>query len=254
MTNKLKTLNQKLIRKAKRIIGNGPKKVDAPIVDRRLIEVCQRVREKRLTYLPLTALQSLVHLVEELERNSVTGKIVEAGCALGGSSITICAAKNSDRPLEIYDTFEMIPPPSEKDGKDVIERYELIKKGKARGIEGDEYYGYLHDIPARVTASFAEFDHEVSENNVSLHKGLLQDTMHIDSPVALAHIDVDWYEPVYTSLQRVLPFLDRNGVIVLDDYFSWSGCRDATDDFFRDCKGEFEFCGKYGHMIVRYRN
>ena len=70
----------------------------------------------------------------------------------------------------------------------------------------------------------------VSEN-VELIKGLVQDTMHLDQPVALAHIDVDWYEPVKVCLERITPNLAVGGSIILDDYKYWGGCKLATDEF-----------------------
>ena len=215
---------------------------------------CEAIRDQKLTFLTKTSLHSLVDLVCEIERNEVPGRIIEAGCALGGSAIAMSTAKSESRPLDLYDTFEMIPPPTEKDGKDVHDRYETIRKGEASGIDGEAYYGYLKDIPERVTASFANFGRPIDENNVSLHKGLLQDTMSIDDAVALAHIDVDWYEPVYVCLERIVPKLSPGGAIVLDDYFAWSGCRSATDDFFSTRKKQFRFSTAYGHMVVRHRD
>ena len=60
---------------------------------------------------------------------------------------------------------------------------------------------------------------------------MFQDTITGDEPVALAHIDGDWYESVRTCLERIGPRLSPGGVMVIDDYFHWSGCRTAVDEF-----------------------
>jgi hypothetical protein len=60
--------------------------------------------------------------------------------------------------------------------------------------------------------------------------------MQIDQPVALAHIDGDWYESVMTCLQRIEPHLSEEGILVIDDYDAWSGCRTAVDEYFADKK------------------
>ncbi len=60
---------------------------------------------------------------------------------------------------------------------------------------------------------------------------MFQDTITGDEPVALAHIDGDWYESVRTCLERIGPRLSPGGVMVIDDYFYWSGCRTAVDEF-----------------------
>ena len=63
--------------------------------------------------------------------------------------------------------------------------------------------------------------------------------MTIDAPVAFAHIDVDWYEPVKVSLERIFPYLSAGGCIVLDDYHDWGGCKKATDEFLATVPGQF---------------
>ena len=63
--------------------------------------------------------------------------------------------------------------------------------------------------------------------------------MTINQPVAFAHVDVDWYEPVMTCLSRVFPSLVIGGSIILDDYHDWGGCRKATDEFLRKIPGQF---------------
>ncbi|MEY4519181.1 MAG: hypothetical protein RLZZ499_1780 [Cyanobacteriota bacterium] len=57
--------------------------------------------------------------------------------------------------------------------------------------------------------------------------------MVVEQPVAFAHIDVDCYKPVLTSLKRIFPNLVVGGSITLDDYHDWGGCRKATDEFLR---------------------
>lgn len=61
-------------------------------------------------------------------------------------------------------------------------------------------------------------------NNIRLIRGLFQDTLQVDEPVSLAHIDVDWYEPVYVSLERIEPWVQVEGTLVVDDYLDWFGC------------------------------
>jgi len=85
----------------------------------------------------------------------------------------------------------------------------------------------------RVKESFARLGYPIEANSVSLVAGLVQDTLQVNSPVALAHIDVDWYEPVLCCLERIEPHLSVGGSMILDDYESWSGCKSAVEEFFR---------------------
>jgi asparagine synthase (glutamine-hydrolysing) len=212
--------------------------------------IASAVRDASLTYLTHGALCDLYELAVDLERASTPGVFVEAGCALGGSAIVLAAAKRPERRLQVYDVFGMIPPPSERDGDDVRARYQAIRDGESAGIGGNTYYGYEKDLIGTVRANFARFSLPVARNNVSLVKGLFQDTMHFAEPVALAHVDGDWYESVMTCLTRIDPVLVPGGVMVIDDYDAWSGCRTAVDEFLAT-RGRYELRRRARVQLVR---
>lgn len=193
--------------------------------------LADRVRAEGLTFLDVPALLDLRRRVHEIEAARLPGSIVEAGCALGGSAIMLAASKRPSRPMSVYDVFGLIPPPSEHDDADVHARYETIVSGQAQGFGDGQYYGYQPDLKAKVAASFARFDLPLAESNVQLIEGLFQDTLHPDGPVALGHIDGDWYESVTVCLERIWPVLSPGGVLVIDDYDAWSGARKAVDGF-----------------------
>ncbi len=209
------------------------------------------VRRERLTYLSQRKLNALAARGLDVEAREIPGAILEAGCAMGGSAILFASAKSPMRLLRVYDVFGMIPPPTEADGQDVHARYEVIKTGKASGLGGDVYYGYRDDLYEAVKTAFGTHGYPVEANQVELIKGLVQDTLVVDGPVALAHIDVDWYDPVMTCLQRITPQLSLGGSLILDDYLDWSGCRKATDDYFAgQDRSRFVFDTSPGSLVV----
>lgn len=200
--------------------------------------IVAEVRKRRLTYLTDDKVRSLISSLNEIGRKGIEGQVIEAGCALGGSLVVI-AAYAPGRIINEYDTFEMIPPPGPKDPPEVHERYAVIASGKSKGIGGDEYYGYKHDLLTFVKSQVADILGDEPLERIAFHKGLLQDTMNIDGLVAFAHIDVDWYDPVSFSIARIWPALSTGGIIIFDDYFDWGGCRKAVDEFFAsrtDCR------------------
>jgi asparagine synthase (glutamine-hydrolysing) len=215
--------------------------------------IAQRVREARLTYLTYRKLNALSHAVGAIELDDVEGSIIECGCALGGSSILLTSLKSDDRELFVHDVFDMIPPPTEEDGEDVIERYETIKAGKSKGLGSDEYYGYVDDLKQKVADNIESFGYDLDDHNVHLVEGLVQDTLAPDGPVALAHIDVDWYEPVMCCLERITPHLSIGGYLVIDDYNDWSGCRKATDEFLAAHGADFERNEDAVSLVLRRR-
>jgi asparagine synthase (glutamine-hydrolysing) len=210
----------------------------------------RRTRREHLTYLKPHLLRSLAAVVVDAERAKLPGLIVEAGTARGGSAIVMAAAKDPGRPMKVYDVFGMIPPPTDQDGPDVHERYARITAGEARGVGGDTYYGYRDDLYEEVTESFTRLGVPAPDNGVELIRGLFEDTIELDEPVAVAHLDGDWYESTMTCLERIAPLLSPGGRIVLDDYYQWSGCRAAVDEYFAD-RGGYRFEQRSRLHVVR---
>jgi hypothetical protein len=211
----------------------------------------RQVRKRHLTYLGYDALSDLERTIRRLDAAGVPGIIVEAGCALGGSSVVLGRAKHPDRPLRVYDVFGMIPPPSDADGEDIHARYETITKGESRGIGGDRYYGYEDNLRDKVADTLRSFGLDLKARRIELIQGLFQDTLDLDEPVALAHIDADWYESVMTCLERIAPHLSPGGVLIVDDYDHWSGCRKAVDEYFADKRDRYAFARLSRLHIIR---
>ena len=216
-----------------------------------VFKVIERVHSEKLTYLSMSALADLHAAVTRIEKENVPGIIIETGCALGGSALVIAAAKEKTRRLFVYDVFGMIPPPSAAETPEVHERYRIIKSGESSGLGNKSYYGYEQDLIEKVTATFVRFGFPLGSNATALEKGLYEETLRVSEPVAFAHIDCDWYDSVLTCLQRIEPRLATGGVLVIDDYFVWSGCRRAVDEYFASRMEDYEFQTKSRLHIVR---
>jgi len=214
-------------------------------------KLIKRIKTLKLTYLSNDALRLLAFSIYDIDKNGIPGDIIETGCALGGSSILIGKLKNKKRNFKIFDSFELMPEPTENDEDDIHERFEVIKSGKSKGIDGDPYYGYEKDLLNKVKDNFKLFDINTIQNNIHFIKGYYENTLKIDKPVALAHIDCDWYDSVIVSLERITPFLSIGGILIIDDYYYYSGCKKATDDFFSDKKDSYKFIEKERLIIER---
>lgn len=210
------------------------------------------VRAENLTFLRPPELRDLALAMIDIERNGTPGIVIEAGTALGGSAIVLATAKAPERPMKVYDVFGLIPEPGERDGEDVHQRYADITAGKATGhAEGETYYGYREDLLGEVTRSFERRGVAPAARSVELVKGLFQDTVHVDGPVALANLDGDWYESTKVCLERIAPHVVSGGRIVLDDYDGWSGCREAVDEYFADKMHDWRFDRRHRLHFVR---
>ena len=218
----------KLRRLARRLLGLG------------LSADARAVSNAGLTYLSPAKLRRIEQALQAAQ--SVPGDFLEFGVALGGSAILI-ARRAEGRRFHGFDVFAMIPEPtSDKDDDKSRRRYEIIKSGESRGLDGDTYYGYRPDLFDQVKASFARHGVPVDDDRVILHKGLFEDTVPGAGleAVAFAHIDCDWYDPVRYCLAAIADKMSVGGAIVIDDYHDYGGCRTAVDEFLAE-QPDFSF-------------
>ncbi|RCS22940.1 asparagine synthase [Phyllobacterium salinisoli] len=210
----------------------------------RLSATARSVRRDRLTYLSPWKLRRLETTLKQVLQNNVPGDIAEFGIALGGSAIILSQeATRHGRGFHGFDVFGMIPPPtSAKDGEKAKDRYKTIASRESRGIGGDLYYGYRDNLYDEVCSSFGKYGLAVDGSMVTLHKGLFEDTLPVAEikKFAFAHIDCDWYDPVRFCLNSLADRISPGGVILIDDYHDYGGCRTATDEFLQ-VRSDFAF-------------
>jgi O-methyltransferase len=155
----------------------------------------------------------------------VEGAVVEIGCHAGGTSVffqMIIDHFDPHRELHLYDSFQGMPEPGEKDAY-------LVKGDRA----------------AKADDVVAAFERR-GLRQPFIHPGWFEETLPTKLPdhVAMAYLDGDFYESIMVSLQEVWRRLSPNGLILIDDYAdlernpnAWNklpGVKAACDDFFTD--------------------
>jgi asparagine synthase (glutamine-hydrolysing) len=199
----------------------------------------REIHDRKLTYVDPGKLRRCAMALELVRRADVPGCFLEAGVALGGTAILIGKLRPRGRVLKLYDVFGMIPPPGPEDEQDAHRRYEVISSGRSNGIGGELYYGYRSDLMSQVVDNLKSFGLDPEKEPIELVPGKFEDALHLSEPVAFAHIDCDWYQSVTTCIDRIFPRLSLGGVMVFDDYSSYSGCRKAVDRFI-DKRGDID--------------
>jgi O-methyltransferase len=196
--------------------------------------VTRSLRRERLTYLS-RKLRRLETALQDALRRNVAGDVAEFGMALGGSAIVVAGhAQRAGRVFHGFDVFGMIPPPrSDNDDEKSKERYRTIADGRSQGLGGEVYYGYRDNLYDDVCRSLSKHGLVVDDTAIVLHKGLFEDTVPDAGiwQIAFVHIDCDWCDPVRYCLRGVADRVSAGGIIVLDDYHDYGGCRVATDEF-----------------------
>lgn len=197
------------------------------MIERLIVEL----RAKGLTYVGPQKLERLAWAAVTVSEHGIVGDFIEAGVALGGSAVLLGSLKPARTRLKLFDVFEQIPPPGPNDGADAHERYAVIASGRSSGLKGEEYYGYIQNLEDVVRANLESYGITPELSQLEFTKGLFEDSLYISGPVALAHIDCDWYESVKICIDRIYPQLSLGGIMIFDDYKSYSGCRRAVDEW-----------------------
>jgi len=196
-----------------------------------LVQWIAEIRAANLSYCGPPKLENLAEAGRLVQAAGVVGSWLEAGVALGGSAILLARMKPAATRLDLYDVYGMIPPPGGNDGEDAHRRYAEIRSGGSPGLGGDRYYGYVPDLLQRVKENLRRFGIDPDGGTVRCVPGLFESTLHLDGPVAFAHVDCDWYDSVRVCIDRIAPHLAPGAIMTFDDYSSYSGCRRAVDEW-----------------------
>ena len=167
----------------------------------------------------------LLHFERLLQKvEHVDGKIVECGVGVGRSMFAFSLlTQRTARPREIlgFDTFKGMPSPTAEDGVANRDMAGVWKHPE------EQVVGLLTHNGISTT-----FIHE----HVTFVPGLLNETLpsYDGGPIALLHLDVDFYESYKTALSLLWPFVADGGIVAFDEYLqaSWPGATQAIDEFF----------------------
>jgi hypothetical protein len=205
-------------------------------------EIIARIRSANLSYCGKPKLENIAEAVLAVRQTGVPGGFLEAGVALGGSAILLGKIKPKNAPLSLYDAFGMIPAPGGNDGEDAHKRYEEIISGQSAGLGGNTYYGYIDRLLEVVKQNLRDAGLDLVADNLECIPGLFDETLYPVGPIAFAHIDCDWYDSVKICIDRITPHMSKGGIIIFDDYSSYSGCRSAVNEWMeRDSRFETLF-------------
>lgn len=180
-------------------------------------------------------LNTLCTLMRRLEDERVEGAIVECGVFRGGAAALMAHEAGGRRDLLLFDSFEGLPPPGDKDGGMAAGRY---------------HAGWCASTEADVRAICARMG--VLSDRVRLIKGWFDQTFPVTAvpPIAMLHVDADWYDSVRLCLETHFDRVVPGGFLVLDDYGRWEGCTRAADEFLAARGlGPLTPTGQVGHYL-----
>ena len=184
---------------------------------------------------------NLETVLRYVEATGIEGAIVEAGTYTGGASAYMLRAlqrlRCSKTPREYwgFDSFEGMPAPSQQDG----DHGSIWVTGKRMSEVKPYELGALvgHDINKADYAQCLSYLKQTGypAQHIHLVKGWFQDTLRStkDSigPIAVLRMDGDFYDSTKVVFGEFYDQVADNGIIIIDDYGAFQGCKLATEEF-----------------------
>ena len=162
------------------------------------------------------------YLLKQLDH--IDGRIVECGVGPGRSIFAFSIISQSvTRSREIwgFDTFEGIPPPTIEDGK------------------SNQHKAGWWNHPQRQVVELLQFngiDPTFISKNITFIPGGFDESLpkYDGAPIALLHLDVDFYESYKIALESLYDYVAPGGIVAFDEYrnATWPGATQAIDEFF----------------------
>lgn len=191
--------------------------------------ICGAVAEYTMT--SIERIVCLIRATKYICDNSIVGDFVECGVWRGGSmmvvALTLKLMGDTSRKLYLYDTFAGMPQPSKEDKRfDGIPADRLLNA--ADRDTGIWCYADKQDVTRNLLST------GYPESNIVLVEGEVEDTIPqtLPSQICLLRLDTDWYESTKHELTHLYPKINKNGVLIIDDYGHWQGVKQATDEYF----------------------
>jgi hypothetical protein len=183
---------------------------------------------------------------------NINGDVCEFGVAHGDTSALIAneIKLSGNKTLHLFDSFEGLPKPSEKDElKD-----DIFSLGNMAA-----YAGTMSSPEGMVIARLKAISFPAQM--YLIHKGFIEQLIHKDNnlpkEICFAYVDFDFYEPIKITLKYLHTTTVRGAIIIVDDYDYFStGSKRAVDEFLEE-KNSAEKCyecvvpnTQYGHFAI----
>jgi len=205
-------------------------KNNIPEIDEENKNLIEFIGEYSLT--PLIRRWTLIKSLHYINKKKVIGDIVECGIWRGGNlflakKIQDKYYKEIKRKLYGFDTFEGMPEPSIHDGVKVNKTYQNFKNKNEPWTKAS-----LDDVKNFSKKLFSDID------EFNFIKGKVEDTLkdkkNLPNKISLLRLDTDLYESTKIELNILYPLLVEKGILIIDDYGDFQGCRKAVDEYFSD--------------------
>jgi O-methyltransferase len=187
-------------------------------------EIYSKCKDYTITsYERMFTLHKAVVLINEKE---LDGDFVECGVYKGGSIMNMAYSQLNYKKrvhIHLYDSFEGMPTPTEID-KDYMGVSALKHKGTC--------FCTIDEVISNVNQT------NYPNDFLHYHKGDVKETLtqNVPDKISILRLDTDWYESTKIEIEILYPKLISGGILIIDDYGHFMGCKKAIDEYFGKMK------------------
>lgn len=202
------------------------------------------------TMLSLENLYALFNSVRHVTLNHIEGDVVECGVWRGGAMMlaadTLNFLEEKEKKVWLYDTFSGMTQPSEVDidsnGRSALS--EMSKKTRANNFV-DWCFADIKDVTQNMQNTSFPME------RVRIVKGNVLTTIPANVPekISILRLDTDWFDSTKHEIEHLFPRLQSGGILIIDDYGTWSGSKKAIDEYF---SSKNIFLQRVDHTAVLY--
>lgn len=197
------------------------------------IALVVEIRDRGYTMVSTERLINTVKVCRYVCESGIPGDFVECGVWRGGNGILaqkIFERYGEERQVWMFDTFAGMTQPGKLD-------YNLRTGEVASGthgrlqLEGENAWS----LSRRGEVESNCLDMGLDPGRIRFVVGdvcqTLADPDNVPEAIAVLRLDTDWYESTKMELETLYPQVAKGGVLVIDDYGSWNGSREAVDEY-----------------------
>ena len=208
--------------------GVAPRQVSTWLSERDLAQILKKITPFVMPPVSTDALRDVANLVHVILALDIPGDLVECGTWRGGTAFLMAEllrqAGVQDRKVWLFDSFEGMPPVEEIDGA----------AARAEVNHADSFLS-----PEKSRSRVEDVQRAANELGLGPYtecvKGWFTDTLPNTrqrvGPIALLHIDCDWYSSCRCCLDNLYDQVVDRGFVFLDDYYHYDGFTIAVHEF-----------------------
>ncbi len=172
------------------------------------------------TMIPLRLFIANLEIVKKY--SFANGAIVECGTWKGGMIAGIASLMGNRREYYLFDSFEGLPVAKKVDGKAAID-WQSNKDSKY----------YFNNCTASEQDAISAMK-IAGIHNATVVKGWFNDSLAKQSfpdGISILRMDADFYDSTMDILNNLFDKVNKWGLIIIDDYYTWDGCSKAIHDY-----------------------